>query len=71
MIKRVYNKPGTLIKETVFKIVGKDEFITCKIGKAIRVDRKSFDPGSFVVFARKNAYVVIPGEELHLYLKWK
>lgn len=70
MIENVRNKPGKLLKDTTFKILGKDEFITCKVGKAVNVDRKSFEPGKFVIFARKDAYVVVPGEELHTYVEW-
>ena len=70
MIENVRNKPGKLLRETKFKILSKDEFITCKVGKAVTVDRKSFEPGKFVIFARKNAYIVVPGEELHTYVEW-
>lgn len=66
---RMYQKPGKLTvkgSETLkFKVPGKPELRSCKVGKRVYVDRSQADLGQFVVWINSKEYSLAAGEVLH------
>ena len=65
------NTPGILLQSLKFKELGQDKFFEAPSGKEVKVDRHGTEPGKFLVWLSKRRYAVVPGEELHLYVKFK
>lgn len=69
MSRHYYQKPGKLKVEHTFKKAGKNETITCKIGKKVWVDAHANEFGKYVVWSaisnRAGNYSVVEAEKLH------